>query len=306
MKIFKTSIKVSYVVMLLLCISCNKEEKKLTQEITQLEKESDKLEKEIAHYKNKIKETNTKSDSLYWYNYKNYVDEKEVINALPNKLKYLTNKKEVFKTIFNDFELDKNSVYFGLSHFFIHIIREKSIPKVLNDKISFIKYQLFLFNRSSNNIKKLFTDETIDMIASFFKGNSYYKDSGAQYYIEGLLITQGSLKFKEDSEEVLREYYNSLNKEYGWYDAKTLAMDKKLFDKKVIRYFRNAHFSNYDKGYRKNSEGELTDEAVEEFTKLSYSFWARRYHEGNQEIVFEILSKIHYKITGNDVLWGDE
>lgn len=305
MKIFKTSIRLSCIIILFLCISCNKEEKKITQEITDLKKESSKLEKEIANYKNKIKETNTKSYNLYNYNYENYVDEKKVVNGLPHKLKYLASEKEVFKTIFNELELDKYSVYFGLTHFFRHI-REKSAPKVFNDKISFIKYQLFLFNRSSNNIKKLFTDETIDMIASFFKGNSYYKDSGAKYYIEGLLITQRSLKFKEDSEEVLREYYNSLNEEYGWVSDKTLDMDTELFDKKVIRYFENAHFSNYDEDYEKDSEGNLTDIQTFVFTKRSYSFWARRYHEGNHKIVFEVLSKIHYKITGNDVLWGEE
>lgn len=301
MKKFKNYTYFFGVLFLATTISCKTNENEtlnLKTTLADLQTQTSTLEEELDETRRAYEKARN-----FYYDYRLDID--EVRGSTPEKMSFLTHKKEVLKIIFNDLELDEYPVYFGLTDFFRHI-REKSIPKVLNDKISFIKYQLFLFNRSSNNIKKLFTDETIDMIASFFKGNSYYEDSGAKYYIEGLLVTQGSLEFKEDSEEVLREYYNSLNEEYGWVSDKTLAMDTELFDKKVIRYFENAHFSNYDEVYRKDAEGNLTDIPAFLFTKRSYSFWARRYHEGNQEIVSEILYNIHYKITGNELLWGEE
>lgn len=271
-------------------LSCNtKETKQLNDKITQLNLVKNNQKQLIDSLTSKRTLLKDKKKSLKGIIEDNYIKKEQLKQLTNKKWHFLVSKENVLKHIYSSFDLQENPFFKGLEYSvlsFLPQIRENDKFDIA-DRDSFLIYQLSLFDRSSENIKDFFSDDTIDLITSFFINNRYYKTSGAEYFVEALLLAYENLP--GDKNQTLTELYNGFAEEGYWFLNSKNELKEKIVSSEVLRYLSENKYSSYI--FTEEYEKERDD-----FIPNIYSFWARRHHEGNKEIVYDILKKVNDKI----------
>ena len=141
------------------------------------------------------------------------------------------------------------------------------------------------FDRTPNNISKVFNEGVLNHIASLFNYNFLPKNYKLYGLIEGLLMT-----YEELDDYECNNIYKYLNNEDNddlvyW---RTFDEDFQYIISDEVRSYVTStpyiqHYSNSSAGHEKR-------------IFYLYSFWARRYNEGTKEVVYDILKRLNDKI----------
>lgn len=246
-------------------ISCGKKVENLKQEVNKLKqkvKEQDNIISTTTKTRDEVKE---KYVSLTENRSENYLT-RTYVKTFFNNTFYDVGKNDFINKCSQIFNLSKeNTIMRTLTNNWIK--SPKSIRYVLNHSKNNGKtlFDITSFSRHKENLADFFTDKTVTQIASFFIGNSIYKDSNAEGYVNNLLMAYNNMEYGD--KELLGNLHDELTKEGGYYSEGCTKLFEELDrvpdNKKVFE------------------------------TKFIYSFWARRYHEGNLDITYKILNKLN-------------
>jgi len=135
------------------------------------------------------------------------------------------------------------------------------------------------FSRDPENLKEVFSDDLIDLISNYFANNSNYKDARIYNVVKALLYAYDEL----EGYELMEDFYYELKNNDGMDYVEELSSEV-VEDVLYCDYEEEDCFYSFDSFY-------------------VYSFWARRYHEGNEEVVYAILKKLHESISGETSLY---
>ncbi|WP_108869307.1 hypothetical protein [Aquimarina aquimarini] len=177
--------------------------------------------------------------------------------------------------------IDKDTVELirQVNHGF-HLSEQNDILRSFtNNKSSFDNS--FLANekwRDAGFIDSFFSEDVINMIVYLFYKNNTYESSRLNLYVNSLIETYETIDQKDKI--VLEELYKL--SEIGYFEK----------EKEINQLLHNLNDLNKD-----IYESEF-DDYVSGMTGVFnvYSFWARRYNEKNDEIVYEVLKKIQNKM----------
>lgn len=238
----------------------------LKKEIEKLEKETSSQKKEIIKQTDEINFLQKKCSKLQYEKDANYLPDAYVKGFFKNT--YLNLGKDKFiKKLYNYFNISKsNNLMRALNGDWANYNNLKDLLELKsNDKDLILG--MASFSRQKEHLANFFTDETIANIAAYFKGNTLYQDSKAKLYVQNLLLTYN--RFEYGDEELLEKFYSiSWPSEESWELMNELSRDS---DEEMV----------YEDYYL-------------------YSFWARRHHEGNMQVTYRILEKIHRAIITTD------
>lgn len=133
-------------------------------------------------------------------------------------------------------------------------------------------------DRSPENIKKLISENDKQFLYSLFDGNNFYKKSGVQSMVEGLLLSYREIN---ESDWLLDKFQNFPQK----YEFQYVIVDDAISEE-MLEVLADYKYSFY---------GENTD--IEQRVYYVYSFWARRFKEGNSELVHQMLQDFHENVV---------
>lgn len=278
-------LKISFIAVLLLFISCNKKEKQ------KLRTEIKKLEDESKNYRSKIleatdtKEKNKEKTSAVKGILKLEEENKFIKENIHKTYKPFLNKKTFFYSLCDNLNLNEYSFIRMLNNY-SKVHNAFDIEPATKYPYNILTSYNVLFDRSSENIQAFFNDETIDIIISFFDNNNYYEDSGASYYFRALLIAYDETNDKK----LLDDLYTS-NTTFSYWSEESIALLNEIKSDKVDNALIAYNFSTYESDYDKNNKDERSYLVLD-----IYSFWARRYHEKNIKEVYEILKEVHNRL----------
>lgn len=129
-------------------------------------------------------------------------------------------------------------------------------------------------------LNSFFTDSNLNLITYFLSKNNLYESSKTNLLVNSLIES-----YTETDSDFLDEMYNFA--EEGLYinrnEIKTLLSNVKKFDETDF-----GEYQNNQPSYGANVS--------------LYSFWARRHHENNKEIVYRVLKEIQ---TRMDTIYGE-
>jgi len=173
-------------------------------------------------------------------------------------------KKYIVKHITDYLAIDKSPILDAIYYF---------KPNVDEDSPLF--YLLMNINRSTENLKKIISPDDLNFLYLWFKGNNYYKASGMQNIVSGLLLAHQ--EFEENPRKLEKLRYRLVTLDYANFreieDIKTSKMEALLAANNYSIY---------------NNESFLGSRLF-----YVYSFWVRRNKEGNSAYVYELLKDIH-------------
>jgi len=141
------------------------------------------------------------------------------------------------------------------------------------------------FDRSPENIKIIFNESLINHIAFLFNNGLLPKDQRIYDVLKGLLLTYDEMQ----DDECLRLFQIIKKYEYEYENMRN-EFDKKCSDKVREFVFDGGDFKSSIK-----NDSDI-DFGFSKRIFYLYSFWARRYKEGNKETVYKILKEIDEKI----------
>ncbi len=197
---------------------------------------------------------------------------------------YIFDKKKVIKMFFDDFNLKEYDVERGIANSYYLSPYAGDYEKVDSE------YDLFhsIFasvDRSPEALQRLFTEEVKQIIYALFESNDLYEDTGAEAMVEALLLAYEELA---DDYETLPQIYDLAAKDYlSGYDEINEIIAYTATDE-VREILSDENYTNYDNDVWSEIDSRLF---------LVYTFWARRYHEENQAVVYSLLKEFHRNVT---------
>ncbi|WBU89357.1 hypothetical protein [Cellulophaga omnivescoria] len=234
------------------------------------ERQNERLKNTIENLRDKItenKETKENRNSI-----------------IAESIDILTDKKIMIQNLFNSFDLDNSDASRGIAtSYFLQSYDGFSDFDTKNEYYSYITSKI---DRSPENLKKIFTPQVKKNIYKLFKNNKIYKNSGAEALLKASLIIyndtgQDAYISREIYSLASQDNYNEVED----YISSTID-DSILKELKTILKYEN--YSNYEKVTELTTEDRLT---------YLYTFWARRYNEGNAAYVYELLKEFHNNVT---------
>ena len=133
-------------------------------------------------------------------------------------------------------------------------------------------------DKSPEHLKQIIKEEHIDYLAELFTTDGLYTEHGVNKTVDALLIA-----YKEigDNETLLNTLLNRADSTSAMWDS-----------------YYNTHVISQDV---RNLIGgkQILNDFVDEQTRLNwiYSFWARRYKEGNAQYVYTLIETFKAKVT---------
>lgn len=234
------------------------------------ERQNERLKNTIENLRDKItenKETKENRNSI-----------------IAESIDILTDKKIMIQNLFNSFDLDNSDASRGIAtSYFLQSYDGFSDFDTKNEYYSYITSKI---DRSPENLKKIFTPQVKKNIYKLFKNNKIYKNSGAEALLKASLIIyndtgQDAYISREIYSLASQDNYNEVED----YISSTID-DSILKELKTILKYEN--YSTYEKVTELTTEDRLT---------YLYTFWARRYNEGNAAYVYELLKEFHNNVT---------
>ncbi|MBF7091094.1 hypothetical protein IUY40_06035 [Flavobacterium sp. ALJ2] len=114
-----------------------------------------------------------------------------------------------------------------------------------------------------------------------------YVESNLKQLVDVLIVSRDDISSTDDASKVMDKIYNAMISR----SKRESPID---YYRKIVPYVSNSTLALMKK--KAYAIGGNSDEAA---TIIVYSFWARRYHEGNDTVVYDILTEIkkHYDIS---------
>lgn len=198
-------------------------------------------------------------------------------------------KNELIENVFSRIVWDDNQKYNRIlwdlstlanpnrnNHFKFEIENNiNDIAKLSNSESRFAYYMHYLwrrFDRSPENIRNFLSEKNKKFILSFFKKNNLYINSGLKDLVKCLLISYKDIGHNKDLLEKLHKRSESIG----------VLGDKKYLELASPDVKKLLSANNFD------------DPIVDERTRYTwvYSFWVRRNHENNSEVVYQLIKEI--------------
>ncbi|QXP59836.1 hypothetical protein [Olleya sp. HaHaR_3_96] len=193
-------------------------------------------------------------------------------------LNYIIAELDINNNYFERF-IAENSIFIARNDMWLQRFSEYSteVMTKLNKEYSY-------FDRTPENIDEIFNTNLIDYIAFLFNNDFLPKDQKLYDVLKGLLLTYDEM----DDDECQRLHH--IMKEYKYHDMRDEFI-KNCSDTVSEFVYNGGDFktsleygSDIDFGYSKR-------------IFYLYSFWVRRYNEGNKETVYKILKEVDGKIN---------
>lgn len=301
-----------FILFTFLIASCKKDTKALDTKVTALTISIKTEEANILEAKNTITLLTTKlsarRDSINNY----YVHKDTIKETLPNGLDFITNPKEIITQFFNE-----NNIASGCGFEYTLFENELLLKKnndsknfIVEDALSIIDKSIYYFDRGAENIRLFFSDSMLKNISEILS-HKVYKKSGLKYSLEALLTAYDNLNdaqldtlYKVCSLKKLpSEAYKdgAIDSDVNLYKMKFI---NTIVSQNVITILRqDPNYEAYNfNAYERNIYSAAEDCGIDGMpNKLfyTYSFWARRYKEGNKDIVYKVLKSFVEKMNNN-------
>lgn len=280
--------KLVFLALSIILISCNKDQGK----------EAELLKEKITELENRLKITDSIKTKLHdrvhflEYNFANIHDtdieswlDIEPKIELEDSLSFLYNK-EIFQYAFDMLNPKEYNIQRGFSNttlfsseFIDHIEEEGFTPglswgkRPVQQLEYYINLLIYNFSRSADILEDFFKAENKRDVYLLFGNNTLYRDTGIQAMVIAMVEAHQEL---EDKESLLSDFYrNADNAGFDYFNN--------IASNKVKELLSDENYSNYD-----NSWSDLDRRVF-----YVYSFWARRNHEENSEIVYKLLKELH-------------
>jgi len=275
-----------FIISVALSCNSNKDQEKLVQLEQELEIQKNKndslLQSNMSLTLEKKELAVNKEDLMY-----NYVKEESISYLLEKDSWITTDNKKLLAFIFEDMNLEKDDLETAIRTSWMFYPAYGENPFWSQDY--FANYMMAKINRSPESLEKIFTTEIKELAYSVFKQNNLYKNCGAYSIVKSLLLAYED--FKNDKAP-LTQIYQLASKSNPDDDA-IEAIIRSMATKEILDALSDSNYTTYKKYAFTRQETRL-------FT--IYTFWARRYHEGNLEFAHSILKELHQNITNEDVL----
>ncbi len=279
-----------------------KEIKSLRTKLAETEKQFRKLEeyqtKNSEHICKLPKEEHLILDKLNLTNLLSFDKDKIISQIVQEKYSYNDFNKETFNFLFMEIEANVTPFEDFIAYNPIFIRRKLKPDEECFSSVHYIDrdietpvYMCKLnklysnFDRTPDNISKVFNEEILNHIASLFNYNILPKDYKLYELLKGLLMTYEELddnecdriyRFLDNEGTDNFVYWTDFNDEF-----------QHIISDNVRSYVTTTpyiqHYNNTSAGHEKRMF-------------YLYSFWARRYNEGTKEAVYNILKRLNGKI----------
>lgn len=275
---------------LLLCYSCKNES---TKKIIELENQLNIQEKINDSLKNINLKEEKINDSLKNINLKvtqvadsirsidHYLDKKSVAYFLDSNYQIILNKNKVVKYVLDRLQLQKQDIERATTNGWLWKTNYFNTNPVVN-KDDFLNFLYSKFDRSPENIKNFFTSDILQPVYSYFKDNTLYEDSGMHSIAKAFLVSYQEIK---DEDHLLDNLYLKLIENKGYNFTTNMASEE------VKLILDDENYTAYNTSYS----------SLESRIFITYSFWARRHHEGNKEIVYKLLKELHNNLSKENI-----
>ncbi|MDC1107174.1 hypothetical protein OAT16_10740 [Prolixibacteraceae bacterium] len=203
---------------------------------------------------------------------------------------------ELFNSIFIEFEMYARTFEISLAETWLFSfdssdVKDSEIASL--DYFDLLGYHYSRSKRTPENIQKVFNEELLNHIASIFKLDFVAKDYSLYGVLEALLMT-----YEEMNDQKCDELYRLLDQETICFNRSGLEGLEPYISDKVSHHIKeeakNCKRLNID--IQQSCGFAQKKIVIDRRIFYAYSFWARRYHEGNKETVYEILKKLNHKI----------
>ncbi len=297
------------IVFAFLISSCKKDPIPLNAKIVEIEasisaKETQILEaqKTIETLSSKLK---NKKDSINYY----YVHRDFIKKTFLNGTYFSKKPKDIIVQFLNEKEIN-SECGFEYTLFLNRLLlkKEEDYKKLVNqENASIVDKAIYYFDRDAANISSFFSNTMLTLISQNLPLKTY-KNSGLKYSLEALVKAYENLNKKELArlyevcnlkEFPAEEFEDGINTDVNIYKMNFI---NKLASQEVITILRqdpNYEIYNFNAYDRNISDPFETCKVDGMPNKLfyTYSFWARRYKEENNEVVYIVLKKIISKMN---------
>ncbi|MFV0345236.1 MAG: hypothetical protein ACK5IQ_03175 [Bacteroidales bacterium] len=222
------------------------------------------IEKSIEDINKEIDSFSISRDSFFQFNY----------------LELWLQKQELAKYIVDSLGLSVENLLLKQKTQLLAPIDNMNAYAIIN-KSGFIRYMWNKFNRSTQKIENFLTETDKRQIYSILKKDNRYYTSALSTMAQALILAYWEIQdwdseikdkvedilYAADSDDVCRifdvdgEYYKLVSENV----------------KKVLRSVDREYFADYP-----------------------YSFWIRRWHEGNSEAVYELIKEFHANLSAKN------
>lgn len=258
--------------------------------------ESELVTKVKLEYEEKLQKEKKKNDSLIAVNkelfYSNndlrveldneYVSRTYLDSFIGEEMRFIFNKEETFKYLFNYADLGRISAFRSYNKPIwgggTTYNRDNYKNRNIRSKEEYLQYIVGIFDRSPENISRFFDERSMKMIYSLFENNHYYESSGLELKVLLLIQVYEDIENK-NSDITLNEIYSIYSNHD--YDKRQVIIDQ--FTESQLELLRK--YKNYD------------DEELGYELLPAFSFWGRRNSEGNTNVVYDLLKDFHQNVS---------
>ncbi|QXP58455.1 hypothetical protein [Olleya sp. HaHaR_3_96] len=217
----------------------------------------------------------------------NYVKEENIRHLLEEDSWITIDNKKLLSFVFEDLNLEKRDLETAIRTSWIFYPAYGEYPFWSEDY--FANHMISKINRSTESLEKMLTTEIKALAYSIFKQNNLYKNCGAYSIVKSLLLSYEGFK---NEKEPLAQIYQIASKSRKQDDAITPII-MSMATKEILDALSDLNYTTYKKYSFTRQETRLV---------TIYTFWARRYNEGNLEFTYSILKELHQNMTNEDVV----
>jgi len=252
------------------------ESKKEKGEITQLERKLNKLESEYNSKKDLVYSLCLdENEELEFQIEKNSSDrDKRLSFLLKDDSWFVVNKENLLKMFIEDVQLKEYDVERGLAMSYMFYPLDIEYRNPLENHYNFTQYLVSKIDRSPESLATFFTPEVKETGYTLLRHNNLYRDSGVYAMVKSLVLAYEGFEYKK--EPLSRIYSIASGEGEGDYE-----------DIRSIVSSLATNASEYS--------------TVKSRLTTIYTFWARRYHEGNLEFTYSLLKEIHRNVAYEEI-----
>ncbi len=283
----KTTSKLLFVVLFFSCNQIRKKdnclelEEKLIQENKLKDKEISRLSIENLKLKDRISNIESSSGNFVKREYINFT---------------LTTRSNLVESIFKELDFDKFDFYRQLTNLNGGRIYDDFKEAWVQNSLDVVKFMWHsIDDRSTESIKSLFPLKDRNKFFRFLSNNESYKKSGLAAIVQGLIFTYEEINENEEKRSLFSEFEECL---YTNDDENKLISDSPC-NEILSEFIATDRVKNLLNGLNyselRNQQGDFTSERV----FYVYSFWARRFQEKNDKLVYNILKDLQNVVFDN-------
>jgi len=243
-----------------------------------------KNETEQRNHSEAILRLNSLSESVD----KQYVSKNLLESFLDKTFQFVLNKESIVRyLLFEELrikEVDLSSALWESSVTYKDERNLKEYPIV--EKSDLLNYIWSNIDRSPESIKILISEKEKLFIYSLFEDNNLYNASGMESMVKGLLLAYEEFEYDESA---LEELHTLLYSDEDQYEEIYELAEERLPTSEMRDILSDDNYTSYE------SYSDITNRMA-----YVYKFWARRYHEGNMEVVYELIQEFHHNVSGNN------